>query len=454
MKLMYGAQTLQRRQDETARRFRHDRFGQFIHWGLYSVPAGTWEGVTYDFAAEFLPKSAQIPDRRWQQLAAEFTIEQFDAKAWARTAKRLGARYLTITTKHHDGFCLWPSAFSDFTVAHTPGRRDLLGEIIRAYEAEGLAVHLYYSVLDWHHPDWRYRIETPADEAAFARYLEFAADQLRELATRYPTVRGFWFDGTWDESVRANGQWTLQIELMLKDLIPGLLVNSRLRADDHGVRHHDSNGAMMGDFFSGYERRLPNPWDHAVAEHDWEACMTIPQGSWGYHAGPEAVRSRKHPAELIEQLVQAVSLGGNLLLNYGPKGDGSIPAFELDVAREVGAWLELNGDAVYGCGMAPDWDYPGWGYYTRNESTGIIYAIVTRRPVSGVLPIQLPPASRLLALSSPDLADPPKFQRRDGRTIVLDLPDEAAWPLVYALEVGADLGGPVLLEPNPDVAAV
>src|SRR5699024_8491348 len=210
----------------------------------------------------------------------------FDATEWARMAKQLGARYLTITTKHHDGFCLWPSEHSDLTIAQTPfGRtgRDLLAELIDAYTNEGLSVHLYYSVLDWHHPDWRYRIETPEDEAAFARYLEFASAQLRELATRYPQVRGFWLDGTWDASVKDNGWWTLEVETMLKDLIPGALVNSRLRADDHGARHFDSNGSMMGDFESGFERRLPNPWDPVVIQRDWEACMTLTQGSWGRH---------------------------------------------------------------------------------------------------------------------------------------------------------------------------
>jgi Alpha-L-fucosidase len=454
MELTYGAQTTERRDDETVRAFRRDRFGQFIHWGLYALPAGTWRGVTYDFAAEFLPKSAGIPDSRWQRLAREFTVDRFDPVAWARTAKAMGARYLTITTKHHDGFCLWPSAFSDFTVAVTPHGRDLLGEIIRAYEAEGIAVHLYYSVLDWHHPDWRYRIENADDEAAFARYLTFAGDQLRELATRYPGVRGFWFDGTWDESVKSNGWWTLEIERMLKQLIPGVLVNSRLRADEHGARHYDSNGAMMGDFFSGYERRLPDPWDRSVADNDWEACMTIPQGSWGYHAGAEAARSRKRPAELIEQLVHAVSLGGNLLLNFGPMGDGALPEFEFDIARTIGDWLAANGDAICGCGMASDWDYPGWGYYTHNQATGITYAVVTRMPVTGELKIQLPAGTRLVSLESLATGEPVAFRQLDARAVALDLPSQVAEPIVYALEVVADRGEPEHVEPNPDVAMV
>ncbi|NNC12428.1 alpha-L-fucosidase [Planctomonas sp. JC2975] len=452
MELQYGAQTLERRDDPTIRAFRHDRFGQFIHWGLYALPAGAWNGTTYDFAAEFLPKSARIDDADWQAIAADFTVEHFDAKAWARTAKAMGARYVTVTAKHHDGFCLWPSAFSDTTVAATPHGRDLLGEIVEAYEEEGLAVHLYYSVLDWHHPDWRYRIDSPDDEIAFARFLEFAQNQLRELATRYPTVRGFWFDGTWDESVKANGWWTLEVERMLKQLIPGVMVNSRLRADEHGARHHDSNGDMMGDFFSGYERRLPDAWDRSVAAHDWEACMTIPQGSWGYHEGAAAAASRKKPSELIEQLAHIVSLDGNLLLNFGPMGDGALPGFEVETAAAIGDWMEVNGAAIHGCGMARDWDYPGWGHYTHNAETGVTYAIVTRIPVTGVIKPVLPVGTRLRSVTALATSAPVEARLLDERTISVDVPRESSVPLVYAIEVERDETQRQTVEVNPDVA--
>jgi alpha-L-fucosidase len=452
MQLKYGAQTARRRDDATMRAFRHDRFGQFIHWGLYAMPAGTWRGTTHDFAAEFLPKSANIPDEEWQALAADFTIDRFDAAEWARTAKAMGARYVTVTTKHHDGFCLWPSAYSDTTVAATPHGRDLLGEIIIAYEREGIPVHLYYSVLDWHHPDWRYRVESTADEEAFSRFLTFAKNQLRELATRYPSVRGFWFDGTWDESVKANGRWTLEIERMLKELIPGVLVNSRLRADEHGSRHYDSNGAMMGDFFSGYERRLPDPWDRSVAAHDWEACMTIPQNSWGHHLSAAVAATRKRPVELIEQLAHAVSLSGNLLLNFGPMGDGALPAFEVETAREIGDWMRANGEAIHGCGMAHGWDYPGWGYYTQNAETGVTYAIVIRMPVSGVIKPQAPAGTSIRSVRALATGEGVEFTRLDDQTVSIAVPRDAPAPIVFALEAGREQAPVPSQEVNPDVA--
>lgn len=136
----------------------------------------------------------------------------FDAFRWAQMAKRMGVKYLKITTKHHDGFCLWPSAYSKYTVAQTPGKRDIIGELVKAFDAEGIDVHLYYSILDWSHPDFRYSIKSKEDSIAFSRFLEFAENQIKELATRYPTVKDFWFDGTWDASFKENGWWSAHIE--------------------------------------------------------------------------------------------------------------------------------------------------------------------------------------------------------------------------------------------------
>ncbi|WP_246846232.1 alpha-L-fucosidase [Humibacter ginsenosidimutans] len=452
--LMYGAQSEGRRDDETMRRFRHDRFGQFIHWGLYSIPAGSWNGVTYDYAAEFLPQSAGIGPARWAGLVDDFAAPEFDPEAWASLAADLGARYVTVTAKHHDGFCLWPSSLTDFTVAATPRGRDVIGELVHAYTARGIAVHLYYSVLDWHHPDWRYAISSSQDEEAFDRYLSYAGEQLRELATRYPNVRGFWFDGTWDESVKANGRWSWEIECMLKRLIPGAIVNSRLRADEHGARHRDSNGALMGDYFSGFERRLPDPWDRTVTAEDWEACVTIPQNSWGYHAGAEVARTHKHPLELLEQLVQAVSLGGNLLLNFGPRGDGSFAPFEKDVVHTLGAWLETNGACIYGCGPADGWDYPGWGYYTADAETGAVYAVVTRIPVSGAIALQLPERTRVRNATAVATGRPVPFAVRDDRTVRFEVDRASVIPLAFALEVEQRDDTAEQPEVNPDLAGI
>ncbi|AJT43141.1 alpha-L-fucosidase [Psychromicrobium lacuslunae] len=451
MELNYGASRQQPRQDAAMQRFREHRFGQFVHWGLYAMPAGYWQGTEYRFAAEFLQKTANIPEPEWAELAQQFSAEAFDADAWAALAARSGVKYATFTTKHHDGFCLWPSQYTDFHSGNTPAARDFIGELVAAYQRHGIDVYLYYSVLDWHHPDWRYRLESAEDQQAFKRYLDFAMNQLVELAQRYPSVKGFWFDGTWDESVKANGRWTWEVEQRLKELIPGLIVSSRLRADDLGARHRDSNGSLMGDYESGYERRLPDPWDRSVCEQDWEACMTIPQASWGYHAGPWAKRTRKSAAELIDMIAHCTSLSGNFLLNFGPRGDGSIDPEDAALAEQIGNWLAQNGAAIYGKGVATNWSYPGWGYYTQEADSETVYAVVTKWPTARRLRLQLPAGERLLAatlLREPALQLNP--QELETSLFELELGNSSEETLVFELTTAA-AEEQSWTEPNPDV---
>ncbi len=393
--LQYGAQYTGKRKDTAMAKFRTNRFGQFIHWGLYSIPGGIWQGKTYNYAAEFLKSSAHIPTSTWDSLQYQFNPTKFDARAWAKMAKRMGVKYMTITTKHHEGFCLWSSQYTNFHVGNTPFKRDILQELVTAYNAEGIDVNFYYSVLDWHHPDWKYDIKTAADQTQFLRYLDFAYNQLKELATRYPTVKCFWFDGTWDNSIKKNGWWTLEVEKMLKQTIPGVIVNSRLRADDYGARHRDSNGELMGDYESGYERRLPDPVkDLVVTQTDWEACMTIPENQWGYHKD-WSLSYVKTPQELIEMLTLATSLGGNFLLNFGPQGDGAIRPEEQQIATAIGDWMKVNGEAIYGG------DYAGlkkqdWGYFIRQPGSNKLYMVVFNQPLSGIARLQLSDKTKLL----------------------------------------------------------
>lgn len=452
IELKYGASSEPPRQDAAIRRFRENRFGQFVHWGLYSIPAGYWQGTEYSFAAEFLQKTAKIPESEWVELAQQFNPEAFDADAWANLAANSGIKYATFTTKHHDGFCLWPSEHTDFHSGNTPAARDFIGELVEAYQRHGIDVYLYYSVLDWHHPDWRYQLDTAEDEVAFSRYLDFAMQQLLELAERYPSVKGFWFDGTWDESVKANGRWTWQVEQRLKELIPGLIVSSRLRADDLGARHRDSNGRLMGDYESGYERRLPEPWDRSVCAQDWEACMTIPQASWGYHAGPWARNTRKNAAEVIDMLAHCTSLSGNFLLNFGPRGDGSLDPEDAALAQEIGGWLAKNGEAIYGKGLAPNWSYPGWGYFTQQAGSETAYAVVTKRPVANRLRLQLPAGEQLVSaipLHTPTEELPAK--ELEPSLFELDLSDYPAGTIAIALTTKTALADGSWTEPNPDV---
>lgn len=434
--LQYGAQYTGKRKDSAMAKFRSNRFGQFLHWGLYSIPGGVWNGKTYNYAAEFLKSSAHIPTTTWDSLMYQFNPVKFDAKAMARMAKQMGVKYMTITTKHHEGFCLWPSAYTPFNVSNTPFKKDILKELVEAYNAEGIDVHFYYSVLDWHHPDWKYDIKSAEDQTQFLHYLDFAYNQLKELATNYPTVKCFWFDGTWDNSIKKNGWWTLAVEKMLKQVHPGMIVNSRLRADDYGSRHKDSNGEMMGDYGSGYERKLPDPVkDIDVTQTDWEACMTIPENQWGYHKD-WSLSYIKTPVELIEMLALTTSLGGNFLLNFGPQGDGAIRTEEKQIATAIGEWMKVNGEAIYN-GDYAGWKKQDWGYYIKKEGTNKIYMVVCNQPISGIAKIQTP--ERVKIVKNYLLANPAQqVQIRETQKNQFNLylpPVKITIPYIIVLEV-------------------
>ena len=400
--LQYGADRLQRREDPAIHKFRENRFGGMIHWGLYAIPGGEWKGKWCGSAPTFI--HGMIPKKEYDKFLHQWNPVNYDAKKWAKMYKEMGVKYITITTKHHEGFCLWPSKYSDYTVAQTPYKKDLIGPLVKELNKVGIDIYFYYSVLDWHHPDWRYKVKTKEDEIAFKRFLEFSENQLVELCEKYPTVKGFWFDGTWDTSIaKQNPGWTAHIEKRLKSIIPGLIISSRLRADDNGKRHFDSNGYLMGDYCSGYERNLPkaedqkcdfasNPnKDTKIYTMDWETCVTVPNTVWGYYKDWSKISPRnrhiKTPFELIDWIAQAASMGGNFLLNFGPQPDGDFRPEEKHIAKTIGQWMKKNGEAIYGCSHA-DLKKQDWGHYTQKGDN--IYMIVINRPYSGFLPVVMP----------------------------------------------------------------
>lgn len=435
--LKYGAERLGKRQDADMKRFRDHRLGAFIHWGLYAIPGGEWNGKVYNGAAEWLKSWAKVPADEWLGLMQQWNPAGFDAGEWARMAKRMGVKYVKITTKHHEGFCLWPSRYTDYTVEHTPYGKDILGEMVKAFNDEGIDVHFYFSVMDWSHPDYRYDIKSDDDAAAFERFLKFTENQLRELALRYPTVKDFWFDGTWDASLKKNGWWTARMERMLKELLPGVTVNSRLRADDYGKRHFDSNGHLMGDYESGYERRLPDPVkDVNVTRWDWEACMTLPENQWGYHKD-WSLSYVKTPVEVIERIVHAVSMGGNMVVNFGPQPDGDFRKEEKEMAEQVGRWMDRYGEAVYGCDYA-GWEKQPWGYYTRKGDD--VYMAVFNLPCSRHLTVKTPKGTKVVRATL--LGGKDTSVRETARDeYIVDVPEKTPdGPFVIKLQIEASSG--------------
>ncbi|OGG53187.1 MAG: alpha-L-fucosidase [Candidatus Handelsmanbacteria bacterium RIFCSPLOWO2_12_FULL_64_10] len=301
--------------------FSEARFGLFIHWGIYSL-IGRGEQVLF---------REHLDQREYAKLARRFNPTRFDADAWAKCAKDAGMRYAVLTTKHHDGFCLFDSALTDYTAARTAAGRDLVAEYIRAFRRHGLRVGLYYSLADWRFP--AYFNGPEADPEAFAAFRDYIHGQVRELCTNYGKIDVMWFDGVWPHSAET---WHSQkLIRMIRRLQPGILINNRL-----GGGAGAGQGGLLGDFGTPEHHITPDP------NRMWESCQVSTWRLWGYTRG-----ERWRPADLlIDMLCDAASKGGNLLLNVGPRPDGTFPAPFLKRAAEIGRWMKKHGEAIYGSG--------------------------------------------------------------------------------------------------------
>ncbi len=383
--LQHGAHRIGRRTDADMQWWRDYGLGQFIHFGLYAQLGGEYNGEQYSGASEWIRSWNKLPNAVYDSLYKEFNPVNFDADRWAAMAKQMGARYVTITTRHHDGFCLWPSKYSDYTIVKSSYGKDLIGPLVKAYNKVGIDVYLYYSILDWHSKDWRYQLKTADDTVAFNRFKVFVKNQLTELLTLYPTVKGFWFDGTWDKSWASpsNAPFTDSLEQYLKQIRPGLIAGGRYRVDETGHRHDDANGSLMGDYAQGWERKIPK--DYAATKgRDWDCDMTFGENGWGYQK--KWLGHWKTTDELLEMMAKCNSLDGNFVLNFGPKADGSFRQEEVDAAREIGDWMKVNNAAIYDT-KYNGWEKQDWGYSTISKDGKKAYLMVFNVPVSGKIKV-------------------------------------------------------------------
>jgi alpha-L-fucosidase len=339
--------------------WREARFGMFIHWGLYAIPAGTWQGKTYGGASEWLLNSARVPPAEWLPLIKQFNPTEFNARAWVRLAKRAGMKYIVITSKHHEGFALWPSRQGDFDVANTPFRRDILRELANACRAEGIRLGFYHSILDWTHPDYQPRREwdtRPLPPPDYERYVQRMKAQLRELLTEYGDVAVVWFDGEWEPT------WTHErgkdLYEFVRQLQPRTIINNRVDVGRQGMSGF-SAAEFRGDFGTP-EQEIPAG---GIPNVDWESCMTM-NDSWGYHAGDQ---NWKSTSQLLRNLLECASKGGNYLLNVGPDARGRIPEPSERRLTEMGEWLRRNGESVYGTSAGPFTRALPWGLVTRKN---------------------------------------------------------------------------------------
>lgn len=385
-----------RRTDPAMAHWRDDRFGIMIHWGVYAVPGGWWRGHEVRGAAEWIKKFAGISNTNYDAFLSQFNPTNYDPQAWAKLFKAAGAKYVVITTKHHDGFCLWDSKYTDYDIMSTPYKKDLLGPLVKALRAEGLDVGFYYSIIDWHNPDYRAQLKTPEDHAAYARYIQYLKNQLKELVTRYGPVTTLWFDGRWDPSYRNNPQIGKDLEAYCRSLAPGVVLGDRVRAYD-----------SLADYDSGFERKLPA----TQPDNDWESCMTMTENSWGYHATWSG-NGWKTPAYLCELLTRCAAMNGNFLLNIGPKADGTIRPEETDRLHAIGDWMKAAGPALYGATSA-NLTLPDGCYATRKGQT--VYLFVFRWPDTDKLKL---PGLKIIQANRLTANGPEPVKVENGDTLI------------------------------------
>lgn len=344
--------------------YKDARFGMFIHWGLYSIPA----------RGEWIRSYERITKEDYMQYFDEFNPTDYDPRAWARAAKEAGMKYVVLTAKHHDGFCLFDSKYTDFKSTNTKCGRDLVAEYVEAVRAEGLKVGLYFTLIDWYHEDYPHysdRIhpmrENPDykdDNRHFENYVEYMHNQIREICTNYGKIDLMWFDFSYDDMEGEKWQATKLIN-MVRELQPGVIIDNRLEVNSEGsssLAKCDPK-PYHGDFVTP-EQMIPPNGIQDVEGNDmvWEACVTM-NNNWGYHATDCFF---KPASMLIKKLVECVSKGGNMILNVGPDAKGRIPDESMKILRDIGTWMKKNGDSIYGCGKAGI-DKPEFGRVTGKD---------------------------------------------------------------------------------------
>ena len=339
------------------------RFGMFIHWGLYALPA----------RHEWVKNRERMTNEQYQKYFDNFNPDLYNPKEWARMAKDAGMKYVVLTAKHHEGFCLFDSKYTDYKSTNTPCGKDLIREYVEAFRAEGLKVGFYYSLIDWHHPDYTIDSRHPQrtdDDAEYARmnrgkdmnkYREYMKNQVRELLTNYGEISIIWFDFSFPgKNGKGRADWDSENLLKLaRSLQPGIIVDDRL----------DLKDVEGGWDFTTPEQYKVEKWpEYNGKKIPWETCQTF-SGSWGYYRDETTWKS---PEQLLELLIESVSKGGNLLLNVGPTARGTFDYRAQERLKAMGEWMAVNSRSVSGCTEAPA------GMYAP-PNTLLTYNPVTKR---------------------------------------------------------------------------
>jgi alpha-L-fucosidase len=352
------------------------RFGMFIHWGLYALPA----------RHEWVKNVERMNNDQYQKYFDVFNPDMFDPHEWAKMAKAAGMKYVVLTAKHHEGFCMFDSKFTDYKATNTPYAKDIVKQYVEAFRAEGLKVGFYYSLIDWHHPDYTIDSNHPlrqTSDTAYARlnkgrdmnkYREYLKNQVRELLTNYGEISIIWFDFSFPgKNGKGHADWDSESLLKLaRSLQPGIIVDDRL----------DLSDVEGGWDFVSPEQYKEAKWPEINGKKvPWETCQTF-SGSWGYYRDEY---SWKSSAQLLELLIESVSKGGNLLLNVGPTARGNFDVRAQDRLKAMGDWMKFNNRSIYGCTQAPpEFAAPANTLLTYNPVTKRLYIHLLSYPMGSL----------------------------------------------------------------------
>lgn len=419
-----------RTREETLQWFHEARFGMFIHWGVYALLG----------RGEWIRNVGKIPQDEYDKLPPKFTAKKFDPAQWADLAKRAGMKYMVVTTKHHDGFCMFDAHNTEWKVTNTPFGRDAIREMTEAFEKKGIPVGYYYSIMDWWHEDYLPRMpweadERPAEGHDVMRYIEYMREHIEQLMTEYrPAPFVLWWDGGWiNKPEELDGEGTNAFARKLK---PDLLINDR----------HFTKEDLVTP-----EQRIPPTgyYDEEGNPQTWEACITMTSHWWGYDKDETVYKTSEY---LIRMLVDIVSKGGNLLLNIGPKPDGTIQKEFVQRLEDIGAWMDQFSEAIYGTTSSPFNLLPFYGRVTTKGER--LYVHVFEWPADGT--IRLPGLTNEVKRVSAVAKGGPKLAfERDGSDVVITLPEKPLHPVasVFAVDlVGEPQVEPLVLGPAADGA--